>query len=136
MDAEAVVVALETDAVSGLREMEAQSRLAKLGRNEFGGKEREPLWRKFVAQLQETLILLLLASAFVSLCMGQYDDAISITLAITIVVTVAAVQEHRSELSLKALSNLMPFTCNCIREGALRDMLAPELGEFFIIILF
>lgn len=50
-------------------------------------KEPEPLWKKFMEQLQQPLILLLLGSAFVSLVVGQYDDAFSITLAILIVIT-------------------------------------------------
>ena len=50
-------------------------------------KEPEPLWKKFIEQLQQPLILLLLGSAFVSLIVGQYDDAFSITLAILIVIT-------------------------------------------------
>jgi Ca2+-transporting ATPase len=79
------------------------------------------LWKKYgeqvcasenvffnVSQFTNPLILLLLASALVSTIMGQYDDALSITLAIVIVVTVAFVQEYRSEKTLEALSQLIP----------------------------
>jgi P-type Ca2+ transporter type 2C len=38
--------------------------------------------------------------------MGQYDDAISIFAAVTIVGTVAFVQEYRSEQSLAALNQV------------------------------
>ena len=55
--------------------------------------------------------MLLLASAIVSVIMQQYDDAISITIAITIVVTVAFVQEYRSDQTLKELNKLVPPTC-------------------------
>jgi len=58
------------------------------------------------------MILLLLASACVSLVMQQYDDAISIGVAITIVVSVAFIQEYRSERSLEELNKLVPPTCN------------------------
>ncbi|KOB76201.1 Calcium-transporting ATPase [Operophtera brumata] len=68
-----------------------------VGPNEFTVKEEDPLWKKYIEQFQNPLILLLLASAVVSVCMHQYDDAISITVAIIIVVTVAFVQEYRSE---------------------------------------
>ena len=56
--------------------------------------------------------MLLLASACVSLVMQQYDDAISIGVAITIVVSVAFIQEYRSERSLEELNKLVPPTCN------------------------
>ena len=44
--------------------------------------------------------------------MRQFDDAISITVAIMIVVTVAFVQEYRSEKSLEELNKLVPPSCN------------------------
>lgn len=47
--------------------------------------------------------------------MRNYDDAVSITLAVTIVVTVGFVQEYRSEKSLEALSRLVPHYAHLIR---------------------
>jgi Ca2+-transporting ATPase len=70
---------------------------------------------RFVKQFQETLILLLLASAAISAIMGNYEDAISIAVAVTIVVSVAFVQEYRSEKSLEALNQLVPHNAHVIR---------------------
>jgi magnesium-transporting ATPase (P-type) len=51
------------------------------GTNVLEGEQRQALWRKFFAQIKESpLILLLFASALVSLLMGNIDDAFSITL--------------------------------------------------------
>lgn len=61
--------------------------------------------------------MLLLASAGVSFVMGNLDDAVSITLAVTIVVTVGFVQEYRSEKSLEALSKLVPHYAHLRRGG-------------------
>ena len=47
--------------------------------------------------------------------MRNYDDAVSITLAVTIVVTVGFVQEYRSEKSLEALNRLVPHYAHLIR---------------------
>ncbi|XP_067857944.1 calcium-transporting ATPase type 2C member 1 isoform X2 [Heptranchias perlo] len=73
------------------------------------------------------LIMLLLASAVISVLMHQLDDAVSITVAILIVVTVAFVQEFRSEKSLEELSKLVPPECHCVREGRMEHLLAREL---------
>lgn len=55
---------------------------------------------------------------------GQFDDAISITVAIVIVVTVAFIQEYRSEKSLEELNKLVPPKCNAIRESTNQEFLA------------
>ena len=51
--------------------------------------------------------------------MGNLDDAVSITIAVTIVVSVGFVQEYRSEKSLEALNKLVPHFAHLIRsDGA------------------
>lgn len=47
--------------------------------------------------------------------MGNLDDAVSITIAVTIVVTVGFVQEYRSEKSLESLNKLVPHHAHLIR---------------------
>lgn len=66
--------------------------------------------RLFEFQFKNPLILLLLASAAVSVLMRQVDDAISIAVAVVIVVTVGFVQEYRSEKTLEKLNKLVPPT--------------------------
>ncbi|KAK3838504.1 MAG: PMR1-type calcium-transporting P-type ATPase [Linnemannia elongata] len=125
---EETAVQLETSAVSGLTTLEANNRRARYGLNEFDVEDDEPIYLKFFKSFYENpLILLLLASAIVSLAMGQRDDAISITLAILIVVTVAFVQEYRSEKSLEALNKLVPHHCHVIRDDTQSSTLANQL---------
>lgn len=95
--------------------------------NEFDVVEDMPLWRKYIEQFKEPMIVLLLASGLVSVCMGQYDDAVSITVAILIVVTVAFIQEYRSDKSVEAIKKLVPPGCHCVREGKMSDFLARDL---------
>lgn len=99
----------------GLQPNEASARLHSDGPNELPHEEPEPLWKRFAKQFQETLILLLLGSAALSGLMGNYEDAISIAIAVTIVVTVAFVQEYRSEKSMEALNQLVPHSAHVIR---------------------
>lgn len=85
------------------------------GPNELVKEDDESLIKKFIEQLSDPLILLLLGSAGVSLIMGNADDAISIALAIIIVVTVGFVQEYKSEKSLEALNRLVPANAHLTR---------------------
>ncbi|XP_054285623.1 calcium-transporting ATPase type 2C member 1 isoform X2 [Macrosteles quadrilineatus] len=127
LGAEEVAARLRVDLRNGLWWREAELRRQLAGHNEFCVKEEDPLWKKYIEQFKNPLILLLLASALVSVCMRQLDDAVSITVAIIIVVTVAFVQEYRSEKSLEELTKLVPPTCHCLREGRLETFLAREL---------
>ncbi|KAM4705865.1 calcium-transporting ATPase type 2C member 1 [Rhinophrynus dorsalis] len=118
---------LKADLQSGLNNSEVCHRRSSHGWNEFDISEDEPLWKKYISQFKNPLIMLLLASAVISILMHQFDDAVSITVAIVIVVTVAFVQEYRSEKSLEELSKLVPPECHCIREGRLEHTLARDL---------
>lgn len=82
---------------------------------------------KFFGQFKDPLIMLLMASGLVSVIMGHTDDAISIAVAITIVVTVAFVQEYRSEKTLEALKELVPPRCRAVRDGQTVEIFAKEL---------
>ncbi|KAL2421648.1 Calcium-transporting ATPase pmrA [Exophiala dermatitidis] len=118
---------LQTSLTHGLSQSEAQARIARDGPNELPHEEEEPLWLRFLKQFKETLILLLLASAAISLFIGNKDDAVSIALAVTIVVTVGFVQEYRSEKSLEALNRLVPFHAHVRRTGLRSWMQASRL---------
>uniref|UniRef100_A0A4W3IJI8 Calcium-transporting ATPase n=1 Tax=Callorhinchus milii TaxID=7868 RepID=A0A4W3IJI8_CALMI len=117
----------QADLHNGLKNGDISQRRTFHGWNEFEISEDEPLWKKYISQFKNPLIMLLLASAVISILMHQLDDAVSITVAILIVVTVAFVQEYRSEKSLEELSKLVPPECHCVREGRVEHLLAREL---------
>lgn len=72
----------------GLASSDVPALRATCGYNEFSVGESEPAYIKFAKNIYESpLILLLFGSAFVSAVMGNIDDAISITIAIIIVLT-------------------------------------------------
>ncbi|KAK3086796.1 hypothetical protein FSP39_023594 [Pinctada imbricata] len=118
---------LLTDVDKGLSHSDATRRRDFHGSNDFNITKDEPLWRKYIGQFNDPMILLLLASAAVSIFMRQFDDAISITVAIIIVVTVAFIQEYRSEKSLEALNKLVPPRCHCLRNGHIESFYARDL---------
>lgn len=108
---------LHTSITTGLDSpQDVNYRKGVYGPNELTGDEEDSLAKKFLMQFYENpLILLLVGSSVVSFLMGNKDDAISITLAILIVVTVGFVQEYKSEKSLDALNKLVPPNCHLTR---------------------
>uniref|UniRef100_A0A2K5CGS9 Calcium-transporting ATPase type 2C member 2 n=1 Tax=Aotus nancymaae TaxID=37293 RepID=A0A2K5CGS9_AOTNA len=115
------------DLHTGLSEFSVTQRRLVHGWNEFVAETTEPVWKKYLDQFKNPLILLLLGSALVSVLTREYEDAVSIATAVLIVVTVAFIQEYRSERSLEELTKLVPPECNCLREGKLQHLLAREL---------
>uniref|UniRef100_H3GAX1 P-type Ca(2+) transporter n=1 Tax=Phytophthora ramorum TaxID=164328 RepID=H3GAX1_PHYRM len=132
---EEVTRELRVDANYGLSELAVRERQQECGLNELAGDEDESIVIKFVSQFKDPLIMLLMASGVVSVAMGHTDDAVSIAVAITIVVTVAFVQEYRSEKTLEALKELVPPRCKALRDGAVIDMLAKELVPGDIVVV-
>lgn len=116
---------LRTSLTNGLSPTEALNRLSDYGPNEIPHEPPEPIWLRFLKQFQEPLIILLLVSAGASLLLGNKDDAISITVAVTIVVSVGFVQEYRSEKSIEALNHLVPNFAHLIRSEGSRVLSLP-----------
>ena len=124
-----------TSVERGLLRSDISNLLSRHGYNEFSVSSPEPVWLKFAKGIYESpLILLLCGSATISAIMGNIDDAISITVAVLIVLTgtrrfvffrlsvshivsfiVGFIQERRSEKSLEALNKLVPHHCHVIR---------------------
>ncbi|KAJ1788588.1 High affinity Ca2+/Mn2+ P-type ATPase-like protein, partial [Coemansia sp. RSA 2399] len=127
-DVDSVLSALCTDAAAGLSGFNAQQRASLYGRNAFEETEDEGLFMKFVKSIvTNSMVMLLFGSAGVSVLVGNWDDAFSITLAILIVSTVGFVQEYRSEKSLEALTSLVPNFCHVIRDAESTRLLADDL---------
>ncbi|NWS94726.1 AT2C1 ATPase, partial [Mionectes macconnelli] len=119
---------LQANLQNGLKNCEVCHRRAFHGWNEFDISEDEPLWKKYISQFKNPLIMLLLASAVISVVMHQFDDAVSITVYYLLYFFLKmSLQEYRSEKSLEELSKLVPPECHCVREGRVEHTLARDL---------
>ena len=118
---------LSVDLKQGLSSLEVSRRRDIHGFNEVNVGAPDPLWKKYIDQFNNPFILLLLLSAFISVCMKQYDDAVCVTVAIIIVVTVGFIQEYRSEKTLEKMGSLLPPICSVLRDGIQQQLLARQL---------
>ena len=82
---------LKTDE-NGLSTAEAKRRVNKYGLNELPKKKKDSLLKIFVSELLDPIILLLLVAIVASLIVGEYIDALAITLIILVDLIIGVVE--------------------------------------------
>ncbi|KAF0993041.1 hypothetical protein HZS_7652 [Henneguya salminicola] len=125
---------LQKNNLVGLSTEQAEHQRKIHGRNEFFNSSESSILWKYLSHFSEPMISLLLLSGLVSVILGEYEDALSIFMAIFIVVTLAFVQEYNSDKSIAAISKLLPPLC-IYRDKRITQILAAELVPDDIVIL-
>lgn len=128
---------------SGLTQAEAQKRLLENGRNELAKAKKKSVLRRFVEQLINPMVLILLLAAAVSIGItvvegggfSEYAEA-GIILAVVIINSVLGVfQESKAEKAIEALQEMSASTAKVKRDGVVAQIPAGELvvGDIVLI---
>ncbi len=132
--AAAVIAALGGDAQRGLTTEEARRRLEQYGPNELQAEPPVPAWRKFLAQFQSPLIILLLVAAAISLIVWLYEgdeplpyEALVIFAIVLLNGILGFVQEERAERSVAALQAMTAAEASVLRDGQLQRVPAADV---------
>ena len=111
----------EVSVETGLSHDVVIERQAQHGLNELPKADVVPAWKKFVAQFNDTLILILIGAAVVSAVVSQ---EIKTPLVVLIVVLTNAIigffQEHKAEAALEALQKMVVGEAKVRRDGEVR----------------
>src|SRR6476661_1962246 len=123
-----LAAALRTDTRQGLTEADAQLRLERHGRNELAAEKPVRPWRRFVAQFQDVLVILLLIATAISagLWLIERDaplpyESIAIFAVVLLNATMGFVQEARAEAAVAALRAMSAADATVIRDGERRS---------------
>jgi len=139
---EEVVTALGTDAERGLSAQEAQTRLERVGRNELEAEQPVPTWRKFLAQFQDVLVILLLIATAISIGLWLYERDSALPYEGLVIFSIVLlngilgyVQEARAEQAVAALRAMSAADATVIRDGRRQSVPAIELvpGDLIMI---
>ena len=127
MTAEEVVRQLQSSATAGLDDAVASRRLAKYGANRLPtSRTRGPLMR-FLLQLNNILVYVLIGAGFIKLMMGLWLDA-SIILGVVILnALLGFIQEGKAEKSLDSIRNMLSPEARTLRGGESRMIPAEQL---------
>jgi Ca2+-transporting ATPase len=139
---EAVLAALGVDGRAGLGAAEAGERLALHGRNELQAEPKAPVWRRFLAQFKDVLVLLLLVATAISATLWLVErdaalpyEALAILAVVLLNAVLGFVQEARAEASVAALRQMAAAQAHVVRDGERRTVPAAEVVPGDIIVV-
>lgn len=118
---------LGSNSESGLEINDALDRLTHYGKNEFAPIKRLSPLSIFIRQFASYLMIILLAAIAISAAIGEFLDAVIISMLVILSAIVGFVQEYRSERIVEALRQLTSPTIVVIRGGNEANINAAEV---------
>ena len=139
---EEVAAGLRTDLERGLAGEEARNRLKESGPNELEGEKPVPAWRRFLAQFQDVLVVLLLVATAISAGLWAWErdaalpyEALAIFAIVLANATIGFVQESRAEAAVAALRALSADDATVVRDGDPQRIPATDLVPGDVILI-
>ena len=136
---EKVLQELKTDR-NGLSPAEAEKRLAENGKNRLEAAKGKSLIRRFLEQLADPMIIILLVAALISGVLAVIENEsfadVIIILAVVIINAVLGVyQESKAEKAIEALQKMSAATSRVVRDGKIQVIHSEDLvvGDIILV---
>lgn len=128
---------LKTSSSNGLSSEEVEKRLKENGYNQLKEPEKESIFVKFLNQFKDTMVIILLVAALISILVEptEWIDSLIILVVVLLNAVLGVAQENKAEKSLEALKNMTAPTAKVIRNGKATVIDAKELvvGDLLIL---
>ena len=118
---------------SGLSQTEAQKRLEENGKNRLEAAKGKSIIRRFLEQLADPMIIILLAAAAISGVLaamepeGEFVDVIIILAVVIINAVLGVYQESKAEKAIEALQEMSAATSKVLRDGKVQIVHSEDL---------
>ena len=124
----------------GLSAQEASARLERNGANKLAEPPKVPLWKKFLMQFADPMIIVLLVAAAVSLVTAIVEgeslaDVFIILFVVILNAVLGIIQENKAEKAIDALKAMTKAKCKVMRDGILRILNSEDLVVGDVILL-
>ncbi len=125
---------------NGLSSEEAKARLEKNGKNKLEEGKKESLLHRFIMQLADPMIIILIVAAVISAITSVYNkefpsDVIIIMFVVIINAILGVYQESKAEKAIEALQEIAAATSHVIRNGKTETVHSEDLVTGDIIVL-
>lgn len=115
-----VLSKLGTDEQKGLSSQEAKDRIKTYGANELEAQESESLLKRFLEQMKDPMIIVLLVAAVLSYVSSGFHDWVDSVIILVIVILNAVIsisQEDSANKALEALRKMSAPLAKVVRDG-------------------
>ena len=144
-----VLQALDTTA-EGLSTAQANERLQKYGPNKLKEAEKATWFQRFMAQLKDPMLIILMIAALVSAAttvitfmqdsnVGHLTEGLVevgiIVLVVLLNAILGVIQESKAEAAIEALQTMTAATCKVLRDGKMTILHSDELVPGDVVIL-
>ncbi len=131
----------------GLSQAEAERRLAQNGPNKLDEGKKTPLIVKFLKQIADPMIIVLLVAALISLVTvlinnanpanehESFADVIVIAVVVILNAVLGVVQESKAENAIAALKSMTEATCKVLRDGVVVHVKSQDVVVGDVIVL-
>jgi len=124
----------------GLSSAEAEKRLLEHGKNKLKEEEKETLLHRFLTQLKDPMLLILMAAALVSgitsLMSGEgLTDVVIIMVVVLLNAGLGVYQESKAEKAIEALQSMSAAVSNVLRDGKVRQVHSEDLVVGDVVLL-
>lgn len=130
-----VAAQLSVDPDAGLTTEEVARRIVQYGLNDIRERPPRPLWRMFLDQFTDFMILVLIGAAIISGIVGEPPDAIAIVVIVLLNGVIGFVQEYQAERAVAALKLLAASTARVRRDGHVTEISALQLVPGDVVLL-
>ena len=127
--------------LAGLSSEKAAERLAQYGPNKLKEAEKPGFWKRFLTQLKDPMLLILLAAAGVSALTGalagesEWAETIIILAVVLLNAVLGVLQESKAEAAIEALQTMTAATCKVLRDGKMAVLHSDELVPGDVVLL-
>ncbi|MGF7059590.1 calcium-translocating P-type ATPase, PMCA-type [Brassicibacter mesophilus] len=126
---------LKVDITKGLSDNEVKKRRDEFGENQLKSKAKVSLFKKFISQFKDFMVIILILAAIVSGLLGEISDSIIILIVVLLNAMLGVIQENKAEQSLEALKSMSTPIAKVERNGRKMEVKSLEVVPGDIVIL-
>jgi Ca2+-transporting ATPase len=132
---ETVLEQLDVDLQQGLASQVVQQRQAQYGPNELIDRGVKPPWQILVDQFRETMVIVLMIAAAISVLISDWKDAVAILAIVILNAVLGFVQEYRAEQAMAALKRMSAPIVKVRRDGHVAEVPSQQLVPGDVVLL-